>query len=274
MSNIASTLRQKVIRRVEYTRLYWPRLINAVRHDVHQRYAGSYFGTFWAVLYPLSLLIFYATVYVVIFKVSVPNMEASSYTILVMSGLSAIIMFSESLSSGMSIISGQRSLLMNTVFPAELLPPRSVLASQVPALSALVLTWAGASFVGSVSWIALIMVPFTWILLIMFLMGLVWITSLLALVVRDLQQAVGIINMAAMVLSPMAYTPEMVPQGLKFLVYCNPLSYFIFCLQAPLALGAWPPLYAIVGCVLIGTITFAIGLAFFKRARFAFVDFA
>lgn len=274
MSNVGSNLRSWGRRRIDYARLYWPRLLNAVKHDVHQRYAGSYFGTAWAVLYPLSLLLFYATIYVVIFKVRVPNMEPATYTILVMSGLSAIIMFSESLSSGMSIISGQRSLLMNTVFPAELLPPRSVLASQVPALSALVLTWIGALSVGSASKIALIMVPFTWILLIMFLMGLVWITSLLALVVRDLQQAVGIINMAAMVLSPMAYTPDMVPPALKFLVYCNPLSYFIFCLQAPLALGTWPPLYAVVGCVLFGTISFAVGLAFFKRARFAFVDFA
>lgn len=274
MRNVGSRIYQFGQRRFDYARMYGPRLLNAVRHDVHQRYAGSYFGTAWAVLYPLSLLLFYATIYVVIFKVRVPNIGPSTYTILVMSGLSAIIMFSESLSSGMSIISGQRSLLMNTVFPAELLPPRSVLASQVPALSALILTWIASAVVGSASLISLIVVPFTWILLIMFLMGLVWVTSLLALVVRDLQQAVGIINMAAMVLSPMAYTPEMVPPALKFLVYCNPLSYFIFCLQAPLALGTWPPLYAILGCLIFGFVSFAVGLAFFTRARFAFVDFA
>lgn len=274
MSTIGNKLKQFGQRRLEYARLYGPRLMHAVRHDVQQRYAGSYFGAAWAVLYPLCLLTFYATIYVLIFKVRVPNIGPTTYTILVMSGLSAIIMFSESLSSGMSIISGQRSLLMNTVFPAELLPPRSVLASQVPALSALVLTWLGSVFVGSSSWISLIVVPFIWILLIMFLMGLVWITSLLALVVRDLQQAVGIINMAAMVLSPMAYTPEMVPPALKFLVYCNPLSYFIFCLQAPLALGTWPPLYAVLGCLFFGVASFVAGLIFFTRARFAFVDFA
>jgi len=274
MGSLKEIMHQSTRRRLEWLKIYGPRLFNAVRHDVKQRYAGSYLGAVWAILYPLCLLIFYTTIYLVIFKVRVPNLDPVAYIVLVMGGLSVIIMFSESLSSGMSIISGQRSLLMNTVFPAELLPPRSVLASQVPALSALTITTIAAFATGWASPKAIIVVPITWILLVMFVMGLVWIVSLLALVVRDLQQAVGIINMAAMVLSPMAYTSEMVPDNLRFMIYCNPLSYFIFCLQSALALGAWPPVYAMVGALVLGLGSFFIGLAFFKRARFALVEFA
>ncbi len=260
--------------RLEWIRRYGPRLFNAVRHDVRQRYAGSYLGTFWAFLYPLCLLGFYATIYVVIFKVRVPDLSAETYTVLVMAGLAPIIMFAESLSSGLTVVAGQRSLLLNTVFPAELLPPRSVLASQVPALSALVITAVAACWLGSAVPVALLVVPVTWVLLIMFLIGLVWILSLLALVVRDIQQIVGIVNMAAMVISPMAYTPDMVPEALRFMLWCNPLTYFVLCLQAPLALGTWPPVVAMVGAVVLGVGTFFAGLAFFRRARFAFVDFA
>lgn len=257
-----------------WLRRYGSRLYNAVRHDVKQRYAGSYLGTVWAVLYPLFLLSFYALMYVVIFRVRVPNLSSATYTVLVMSGLSAIIMFSESLSNGLTVIAGQRSLLLNTVFPAELIPPRSVLASQVPSLCALLITAVIGGLLGSASPIALFVVPLTWILLIMFMTGLVWIVSLLALVIRDIQQIVGIVNMAAMVLSPMAYTPEMVPAQLKLILWCNPLTYFVLCLQAPLAMNRWPPTIAMIGACLLGIGGFFIGLAFFRRARFAFVDYA
>lgn len=255
-------------------RVYGPRLGHAVANDVRQRYAGSLLGSLWAIVYPLAMLSFYATIYVVIFKVRAPGLTPAVYTILVMSGLSAIIMFGESLSSGVSAIIGQRGLLLNTVFPAELLPPRAVLASQVPALGALLITLIGAIALGSASWAAIVVVPLTWIFLIMFITGLTWILSLVALVVRDISQAIGILNMAVMVLSPMAYTPEMVPPQLKFILWFNPMSYFVMCLQAPLALGSYPPLPIMAMAAFLGIGTFALGLAFFRRARFAFVDYA
>jgi lipopolysaccharide transport system permease protein len=257
-----------------WLKLYGPRLFNAVKHDVKQRYAGSVLGSFWAFLYPLFMVTFYATVYVVIFQVRVPNLSPEVYTVLVMSGLSAVLMFSESISSGLGAIVNQRSLLLSTVFPAELLPPRSVLASQVPSLVALMLASVAAIFLGSASPIAILILPITWVLLIMFLIGLVWIFSLVALVLRDIQQGVSIINMSMMVLSPMAYTPDMVPSALKFIIWLNPISYFILCLQAPLALGTWPSPAAMIGAVCLGVGTFFLGLVFFRRARFAFVDYA
>jgi lipopolysaccharide transport system permease protein len=257
-----------------WLKLYGPRLFNAVKHDVKQRYAGSVLGSFWAFLYPLFMVAFYATIYVVVFRVRVPNLSPEVYTVLVMSGLSAVLMFSESISTGLGAIVNQRSLLLNTVFPAELLPPRSVLASQVPSLVALMLASIAAVFLGSASPIALVVVPIAWVLLIMFLIGLVWIFSLIALVLRDIQQGVTIINMSMMVLSPMAYTPDMVPSALKFIIWLNPISYFVLCLQAPLALGAWPSPAAMIGAACLGIGTFFLGLAFFRRARFAFVDYA
>src|SRR3984957_10659987 len=257
---------------MSWLKLYGPRLFNAVKHDVRQRYAGSVLGSFWALLYPLFMVAFYATIYVVIFRVRVPNLSPEVYTVLVMSGLSAVLMFSESISNGLGAIVNQRSLLLNTVFPAELLPPRSVLASQVPSLVAIVLASIAAVFLGSASPIAIFVVPIAWILLIMFLIGLVWIFSLIALVLRDIQQGVSIINMSMMVLSPMAYTPDMVPSALKFIIWLNPISYFILCLQAPLALGTWPSPAAMIGSVCLGVCSFFLGIAFFRRARFAFVD--
>lgn len=252
---------------------YGMRLINSVWHDVRQRYAGSHLGIAWAVLYPMLLLCFYAGIYVLVFRVRLPYLPTGHYVILVMAGLSAVIMFGESLSSGIAGLSNQRNLLLNTVFPAELLPPRAVLASQVPSLAALTITVVAAAITGAASPAAIIVVPVTWILLIMFMMGLAWILSLMSLVIRDIVQAVGIINMAVMTLSPMAFTPEMVPEGIRFILWFNPMSYFILCLQAPIALGTWPTPMAMIGAVVLGVGMFFTGLLFFRRARLVLVDY-
>jgi ABC-type polysaccharide/polyol phosphate export permease len=66
----------------------------------------------------------------------------------------------------------------------------------------------------------------------------------------------------------------MVPRALKFIIWLNPISYFILCLQAPLALGTWPRPAAMTGAACLGIGTFFLGLAFFRRARFVFVDYA
>ncbi|ODM84488.1 hypothetical protein A6X20_02060 [Bradyrhizobium elkanii] len=221
----------------------------------------------------MLLLCFYSGLYAFVFKVRLPNLPTGHYVILVMAGLSAVIMFGEALSNGIAGLSNQRTLLLNTVFPAELLPPRAVLASQVPSLAALTITVVAAIATGAASPAALIIVPMTWVLLIMFMMGLAWVLSLMSLVVRDIAQAVGIINMAVMTLSPMAFTPEMVPNGLRFILWFNPMSYFILCLQAPIALDAWPLPSAMIGAAVLGIGTFALGLSFFRRARHVLVDY-
>jgi lipopolysaccharide transport system permease protein len=261
--------------RLDRVRPYALRLANSVFHDVRQRYAGSILGALWAVLYPLALLVFYATVYIAIFKVQAPGLSASGYTVMVMAGLVPIIMFTETVSLGLNSVLAHKSLLLNTVFPAEFLPVRAVLAGQVPSASALAITIAAALYQGQTNLlIVLLVVPICWVLLIMFVMGLTWILSLVVLVARDIQQAIGIVFMAVMVLSPMAYTPEMVPSSLKFILYLNPVSYFVLCFQSALAFGRVPDLPTLAMATLLGCGVFALGLQFFRRTKFVFIDYA
>jgi lipopolysaccharide transport system permease protein len=258
-----------------WLRSYGPRLYHSVLHDVRQRYAGSLLGSLWAILYPLALLSFYATIYVVVFKVRATGLTPSGYTVMVMAGLVPIIMFSEALSMGLSSIQSQKSLLLNTVFPAELMPVRAVLAGQVPSAGALAITFTAAMWQGQSSLLLVVfVVPVIWLFLVLFVIGLSWILSLVVLVARDVQQAIGIVFMAVMVLSPMGYTPAMVPEGLKFIIWLNPMSYFVLCFQSVLAFGRFPDPTVFATAALLGTISFAGGLYFFRRTKFVFMDYA
>lgn len=251
---------------------YKKRLASGVLTDLRQRYAGSALGLVWALLYPMLLLSIYSIVYLLIFKIRVPSLDQYGYLILVFSGLTPLLAFNESLISATSSLTTNKALLLNTVFPAELIPVRAVLAGQLPSLLALAITLLAATIMGRTSWNALIALPVLWILLVMFICGLGWILSLVSLVVRDIQQGLALILMILMIMSPFAYTPDMVPSSMKMILYFNPLSYYVMSFQEVICYGQWPSLKTFVPALLISFGTFIGGFWVFIKTKTVFLD--
>lgn len=253
---------------------YRHRVLEGVVHDVRQRYTGSVFGSLWAVLYPLLNLGIYAALYTVVFKVRPAGLTEWGYVVLVFSGLVPLMAFNEALTAATSSLSSNKNLLLNTVFPAELIPLRAAIAAQVTSLIGLIITLILGFVLGRTSWQAILLVPVFWVLLLMFAMGIGWMFSLFSLVARDIQHGLGLVIMLLFVLSPFAYTPEMVPTTLKLFVYMNPLSYFVLTFQQLICYGTWPDLVPATGAVLLGLGSFFVGFSVFQRAKYVFFDYA
>lgn len=253
---------------------YRARLLEGAVHDIRQRYAGSVLGIFWAALYPMLLLTIYSVIYLMIFKVRPAGLEQHEYVVLVFSGLVPLLAFNESLMSATSSLLSNRTLLLNTVFPAELIPVRSVIAAQFPSLTAITLTLIGGVYLGLTDWHAVIMIPVLWTMLVLFVTGLSWVLSLLVLVARDIQQALGLILMALTILSPFAYTPDMVPQDLKFMLYFNPLSYFVLSFQQVVCYGKFPDMDVFLPALGLSLFSFTMGYRMFMKTKHVFFDYA
>ena len=250
------------------------KLIIGVVSDVRQRYVGSLFGWLWAILFPLMQLGIYAALYAIVFRIRVPGLTEIDYVILIFSGLVPIMAFNEALMASTNSIYSNKTMLLNSAFPPELVPLRAALAAQVPPLFGLIITLLVGVFLGGTSWQAIIMVPLLWILIVMFAMGLGWILSLVSLIMKDIQQALGIILMLLMVLSPFAYTPEMVPNALKIIIYFNPISYFVLCFQQVVCFGSWPDFHIFLIAFCISISTFMGGLYVFQKGKGIFFDYA
>lgn len=238
-----------------------------------QRYAGSVLGAAWAFLYPLMLLCLYSVIYVVIFKVRPQSLNEYAYVVLVFSGLVPLLAFNEALVSATGSLVSNRTLLLNTVFPAELIPLRAALAAQVPSLFALLITLVLGVCMGLTSWKAIVAVPVLWSLMFCFVAGLGWVLSLLTLVIRDIQQMLGLILMAVTILSPFAYTPDMVPPKFKLLLYFNPMSYFVLAFQQVVVYNTWPQWYLVLPIVAMSASVFVGALWLFNRSKFVFFDY-
>jgi len=271
---LISNRRQGVFRSLAGLVRYWPRLLTSALDTIKQRYTGSIFGSLWVFLFPILQLSIFAGLYTVIFKIRPSGLTEWGYVVLVFSGLVPLLAFSETLVSTSSSLSSNKALLLNTVFPAELIPVRVALASQVSGLAGLIITILVAAFAGRANPLTLAALPLAWLLLFAFVLGLGWILSLLSLVAKDIQHALGLLTMLVMILSPFAYTPDMVPQALKPLLFLNPLSYYVLIFQSLICYGEWPSLFLVLVATALSIVSFLGGFMMFQKAKQLFFDYA
>ena len=253
---------------VRHRRLLW----QVARNELRARYAGSVFGLGWAFLAPLVLLVIYAAVYLFVFRVRAPGLSAFQYVLLIFSGLVPFLMTSEAVVTGVAAVVANKAVLSNTVFPIELAPAKAVLLSQVPMATGFAVIVLALTVTGGLSW-TLTLLPLIWGLHVLALVGLTWILSLVNLVFRDIQNLVGLAMMVVMIASPIAYTPDMVPQGLRLLLLANPFAHVVVMYQQVVVLGQLPSVGSWLLLVAMCGGTFVLGSYFFDRAHRVLIDY-
>lgn len=249
-------------------------LLRTTLIEIRSQYAGSALGVLWVLLGPLLLLALYSVVYVMIFQVRPGALTTGEYVLYVFAGLIPTIAFAAALTGGANALVQNKQVLLNTVFPAELLPLRAVLVQSVPLPVGLLIVAAAVPFVTTTAGPALFLVPLLMVLQLMFVCGIVWVLSLLTLALRDIQQLLQYVAIVLLIVTPIAYTPDMMPASLRLLVYANPLYYFTASFQASLVFGAWPAAHLLAGCALLGAASFFLGYWLFQRVKLAFYDYA
>lgn len=247
-------------------------LLRVTWSDLGRRYAGSFLGVSWVVIAPAVLFSLYGVIYLLVFRVRVPGLSGPAYVLYIFSGLVPYLMTAESLTGGVASVVLNRSILNSTVFPIDLAPVKAVLAAQGSMIVGMIVTVAGVIAVGRAHW-TLLLIPVVWALQILALIGMTWILSLVNVVLRDLQNLIGLILVILMIASPIAYTPAMVPGSLKAVILLNPLAYFVITYQRILVLGELPDVTTCAVLVAGSLALFAFGGWFFARVKSVMVDY-
>ena len=128
-------------------RLFYSTIVGEIR----RRFAGSLLGASWLLLGPLILVVLYAVVYGVVFRLRPPELSPNEYTVYILAGLIPFLAFSDSLTSGSTSLAVQRDVLLNTVFPAEFVPFRAVVVAFVAPCIGILLILLADSAIGRIS---------------------------------------------------------------------------------------------------------------------------
>lgn len=247
--------------------MIWQTTLN----DIKSRYAGSFMGLIWAVLYPLLFLSCYACVYIFIFNTQYEGFTTYEYIILIFCGLVPFIGFSEALSSGTPCVVGNAGLMKNTLFPIELVPVKTVLGSSTIEVCGLGLVLIALVVLNKLS----VFTPLVLVMIIlqnMFNIGMIWFFSSVNVIARDFQNIIGVITIFLMMVSPIAYPVDSVPDMLRPFLKLNPLYYIISSFQDVLILQRAPRMDTFIPFVIMTFTVYILGYHFFMRLKGVFVD--
>jgi lipopolysaccharide transport system permease protein len=181
--------------------------------------------------------------------------------------------FSSALSSGAISLSNNRQYLLNTVFPAELLPVRSLLVASASLPVGIGLVFVADMIFSTPSW-TLLLVPVVLLAQVLFTCGIVWVLSLLTLVIHDIQHGLQYVTIVLLIITPIGYTPDMIPSNFKILMYGNPLFYFVTSYQNLIIFHQLPPLYVVITGLLMNLAVFLSGYWIFQHAKMTFYEYA
>lgn len=235
------------------------------------RFVGNVLGPIWLILYPLLFLGMYSVVYVYVLGVRVPGLATADYVLIIFCGLVPFLAFSEAFGVGTPSIIANRGLLRNTLFPIELVVVRDVIVGHVTMGLGMVLVWIAVLYYGHLHWTQLL-VPVIYAIQIIMTIGIVWITATLTVFFRDLQQATPIVILFLMLVSPIAYTDEMVPQKMRFLLNFNPLAWLMHLYRACLLGGPFPVLDLVIFSA-FSFLIFFLGYRLISRLKPLFSDY-
>lgn len=248
-----------------------PVLVATTRIELKKRYAGTFLGPIWLIVYPLLFLGVYMFLYMVIFKVRFPDLSEFSYVVLVFCGLVPYLALMETASSATSIVRQNIHLVKNVMLPIELIPARVVLialAVQVPGLLVLLLLTVVD---GSIS-PKVLLLPVAILIQAVFLFGISFYLAALGGLLPDLQSAINIILIFLLFVSPLAFPAGYAPESAQLALLLNPVTHLIDMFRSIL-LARQALDYGSLAAFATGSVVlFTTGIVFFNRFKAYIVD--
>ncbi len=236
-------------------------LWNFVARDLKVKYRGALFGYLWSLLEPLSLVLIYYFVFVVIARRGGPD-----YPLIVILGILPYGFFSTVVTGGANALTGNRGLIRRVYLPRELFV-LGHLGSQfvVLLLSLLAVVPFMVAYGVTPGWRIVMLLP-ALVLLATMASGLALVLSCVNVLYRDVGYILRVTLRLGFYASPVIYPLALVPEHLMPLYALNPLVLLLSMVRSsftndPLNL----PVPQTIVAVIVSLATFAIGATLFQR---------
>jgi ABC-type polysaccharide/polyol phosphate export permease len=190
----------------------------------------------------------------------------------IFAGMLPWLLFSETVQRSSSSLLDSANLITKTVFPSEIIPVSVFLSTLLSHLLALLLMIAAtAVWINQIS-VFLILLPFYFVVVGLFAVGLGWIVASLHVFLRDTAQMVSVVLTFWFWLTPIFITEKQFPPWTRFLLAANPLYYVVSGYRTILLGSAMPDLVDLAIATAYGVAMFLAGGLFFRHMKRGFAD--
>lgn len=242
------------------------------KKEIKSIYVGSTFGMLWIIIRPLLLIMVFWLVFSKIMqvrpyagKVDVP------YIFFLLSTLFFWFGFQESIARVLTSVIEKGEMIKRVSMPLEVFPIISVLLSHFLHIFGVLLFLSVISFLYSPSGLWILIVPIFG-LQILFSLGLGFLLSAISVYLRDIPQIINIFLQGLFFLTPIVYPVDMIPEKIRFLIYLNPLTYFIKSYQDIIIYKTFPGYFNFIVMIMLAFGSLLIGFKVFRKLKDGFAD--
>lgn len=242
------------------------------KREISERYSGQVFGALWTIGHPLLLTLVYIFLFGFVFRARTGGTldMPLDYTAYMLSGIIPWLVFQEALGKASTVIINNANIVKQVIFPLEVLPVKSVLATIVTEVVFLFLLIIYTLITNRT-------LPWTYVflpVLILFqalgMIGMSYLFSAIGVYFRDLKDFVLVFLSIAFFILPILYLPESIPAAIRPVLYLNPLSYMIWCYQDILYFGQFAHPWAWAVFLLGSLFIFVFGFRVFRKLKTMF----
>ena len=240
-----------------------------VARDFKVKYKRSVLGVLWSLLYPLLMMAVMAIVFSNVFRISTPGV---SYLAYLMIGLTYFNYFSEATNNAMSSVVANFGLINKVYLPKYIFPFEKCVFVGINFLLTLIPLYLVIIFTGTgLNWWHLLL-PYSFLCLFFFTVGIGFIISTIAVFLRDMFYIYGIIITIWTYLTPIMYDINAIGnQTLAFLMKFNPMYQIINFARTIISYNNCPTLWQFVGCGISSAIVLIFGMFLFKKNQDKFI---
>lgn len=192
------------------------------KKELKVRYKNSFLGYLWSVLSPLCSAVVFFVAFKVVIKLKIEN-----YVLFLISGLFCWQWFTNSVFASTNLFLQNSTLIKKVNFPRDTLVYSMVLNDLVHFVLAMPVIFLFMIIYKQRFSEHLLLLPVLIVLQFLFVSGVSLVVSSLNLFFRDLERLVVVFVNLLFYMTPIIYSDQMVPQKYKFILWLNPMSYFV-----------------------------------------------
>lgn len=239
-----------------------------ISRDFKVKYKRSVLGIVWSLLYPLLNMAVMALVFSNIFKFSTPGVN---YLVYVLSGLVMFNYFSEASNLAMGSVVANFPLINKIYIPKYIFPLSKCLFVGINFLLTLIPLYIVILATGTGVNIYHLVLPYAYICLFLFTLGMGLILSTISVFLRDIFYIYGILLTLWTYLTPIMYDISIISPKLQLLLKCNPMYHYINFIRRVILYHELPAPFTFATCGISAIVVLIIGLVAFKKNQDKFI---
>ena len=239
-------------------------LWNLVRRDLTVRYKRSMIGFFWTMLNPLLLMIILTVVFSTIFRFE----GIENYPTYFLSTYLVFGFFAQTTNQSMASLSWNGALMKRVRVPKSIFAVSTTLSGLVNLCLAYIPLFLIMMVTGAPICLTVLYLPFSFLLIAMFTLGVSLLMSAMAVYFEDVQHMYQVATFGLMYMTPIIYPISIVPFRWLWVIRANPLTHLVKLARDPVYGCTLPGAHVILASSAAAVIALVLGwVVFHKLAR-------